>query len=221
MHKYGVRFQPSLTGTLHLSRTNAFFLGGGRALLNAYYAAADTMGIDVVYDAEATSVKLRDDGKFESATVRHADADHEVRAKVMVAAAGGFEANIEWLKEAWGAPAENFLIRGTPYNRGVLLKNLLAQGVKAIGDPKQCHAVAIDARSPKFDGGICTRVGLRFTRHRRQSGRPALLRRRRRFLAEALCDLGPARRLAGRPDRLLDHRFEGARQVHAAGLSAD
>src|SRR5690242_568589 len=27
-----------------------------------------------------------------------------------------------------------------------------------VGDPTQCHAVAIDARSPKFDGGIVTRL---------------------------------------------------------------
>ena len=40
MERCGVRFQPSLTGTLNLSRTNAFFLGGGKALVNAYYAAA-------------------------------------------------------------------------------------------------------------------------------------------------------------------------------------
>jgi len=30
--------------------------------------------------------------------------------------------------------------------------------VAAIGDPTQCHAVAIDARAPKFDGGIITRL---------------------------------------------------------------
>lgn len=29
MHRHGVRFQPSLSGTLHLSRTNASFMGGG------------------------------------------------------------------------------------------------------------------------------------------------------------------------------------------------
>ncbi len=34
---------------------------------------------------------------------------------------------------------------------------LLDKGVQEIGDPTQCHAVAIDARAPKFDGGIITR----------------------------------------------------------------
>jgi tricarballylate dehydrogenase len=78
-------------------------------------------------------------------------------ASALVAAAGGFEANIEWLKQYWGDAADNFLIRGTPYNRGTILKMLLEEGVQEIGDPTQCHAVAIDARAPKFDGGIITR----------------------------------------------------------------
>ena len=73
-------------------------------------------------------------------------------------AAGGFEANLEWLKEVWGDAADNFIIRGTPYNRGTILKMLLAGGAESIGDPKQCHAVAIDGRAPKFDGGIVTRL---------------------------------------------------------------
>jgi tricarballylate dehydrogenase len=81
-----------------------------------------------------------------------------VRAATLVAAAGGFEANIEWLKTYWGEAAENFLIRGTPFNRGGLLKALLDNGVGQVGDPTQCHAVAIDARAPRFDGGIITRL---------------------------------------------------------------
>ena len=46
MEAHGVRFQPSLSGTLSLSRTNAFFLGGGKALVNAYYATAQGSGRD-------------------------------------------------------------------------------------------------------------------------------------------------------------------------------
>jgi tricarballylate dehydrogenase len=79
-------------------------------------------------------------------------------ARSVVAGSGGFQANIEWMKEYWGEAAENFLIRGTPYNRGRVLRNLLDQGVSPVGDPTQCHAVAIDARGPKFDGGIVTRL---------------------------------------------------------------
>jgi tricarballylate dehydrogenase len=157
MKSYGVRFQPSLGGTLHLGRTNAFFLGGGKALMNAYYAAAQARGIRVLYNAEVTELNIRD-GKFESGEVLLDGRPAEFRAKALVVASGGFESNLEWLEEAWGPAARNFIVRGTPYNRGRVLKLLLNKGVEQIGDPKQCHAVAIDGRAPKFDGGIVTRL---------------------------------------------------------------
>ena len=157
MMRYGVRFQPSLSGTLHLSRTNAFFLGGGKALVNAYYRAAQRLGVDIVYEAEVIDLDI-EDGLFRCAHVRHQGQLHHVCAKSVVAAAGGFESNLAWLREAWGPTADNFIVRGTPYNMGKVLRILLDKGMQAIGDPTQCHAVAIDARSPKFDGGIITRV---------------------------------------------------------------
>ena len=157
MEGRGVRFQPSLTGTLSLSRTNAFFLGGGKALLNAYYRAAERLGIAVHYDAEVQDVCLRD-GSVESVAIESGGRTMRPRVKAVVVAAGGFQANIEWLKQYWGAAADNFLIRGTPYAKGRVLRNLLDQDVMPIGDPTQCHAVAIDARAPKFDGGIVTRL---------------------------------------------------------------
>jgi tricarballylate dehydrogenase len=97
-------------------------------------------------------------GRFESASISINGDLVEAHAKALVAASGGFESNLEWLEEAWGPAARNFLIRGTPYNKGRVLKLLLENGAHAVGDPKQCHAVAIDARAPKFDGGIVTRL---------------------------------------------------------------
>jgi tricarballylate dehydrogenase len=152
----GVRWQPSLGGTLSLGRTNSFFLGGGRAMLNALYLTAERLGVDVLYDAEVVGLEIAD-GMFLSATMKRGDGRATIAASSLVAAAGGFEANIEWLRQYWGDAADNFLIRGTPYNRGTILKMLLEKGVQEIGDPTQCHAVAIDARAPKFDGGIITR----------------------------------------------------------------
>jgi tricarballylate dehydrogenase len=153
----GVRFQPSLGGTLSLGRTNSFFLGGGRAMLNALYRTAEALGVAVEYEAEVVDLEI-DAGAFRSATVARGDGRVAVRAATLVAAAGGFEANLAWLKRHWGAAADNFLIRGTPYNRGTVLKLLLDRGAAPVGDPSQCHAVAIDARAPRFDGGIVTRL---------------------------------------------------------------
>ncbi|MGE0419291.1 MAG: FAD-dependent tricarballylate dehydrogenase TcuA [Acetobacteraceae bacterium] len=157
MRQCGVRFQPSLTGTLNLGRTNAFFLGGGKALVNAYYLTAERLGVDILYDTEVLSLNM-DDGYVRSADITLRGFPETVRARCVVASAGGFQANLDWMREFWGDAVDNFVIRGTPYNRGRVLKNLLGQGVAAIGDPTQCHAVALDARAPKFDGGITTRL---------------------------------------------------------------
>jgi tricarballylate dehydrogenase len=157
IEEQGVRFQPSLGGTLSLGRTNSFFLGGGRAMLNALYLTAERLGVEISYDAEVVALDISQ-GQFRSATIRRDGTPVTIAARSLVAASGGFEANIEWLRESWGPAADNFLIRGTPYNRGTVLKMLLESGAQQIGDATQCHAVAIDARAPKFDGGIITRL---------------------------------------------------------------
>jgi tricarballylate dehydrogenase len=157
MKDAGVRFQPSLTGTLNLGRTNAFFLGGGKALVNAYYLTAEKLGVEIFYDTEVVSMNM-DDGSVRSIDITYKGFPETVHARCVVASSGGFQANLDWMREYWGDAVDNFVIRGTPYNRGRVLKNLLGQGVAAVGDPTQCHAVALDARAPKFDGGITTRL---------------------------------------------------------------
>jgi tricarballylate dehydrogenase len=159
MRKHGVHFQPSLSGTLHLSRTNAFFMGGGKALVNAYYRSAEALGVRIRYEAPVDRLEL-EDGEFRAAWV----GGERIEARACVLAAGGFESNREWLREAWGQnadgewPADNFAIRGTRFNRGVLLKFMMEAGADMVGDPSQSHCVAVDARAPLYDGGICTRI---------------------------------------------------------------
>ena len=157
MEENGVRFQEPLHGTLHLGRTNMFMLGGGRAMVNAYFQSAARLGVQVLYEAEAEELCI-EDGRFTSATFTQGGERRTVSAKAVVVAAGGFEANVAWLKEYWGDAADNFVIRGSPHNTGKMLKALLAHGSRSVGDPRQFHAVAVDARAPKFDGGIVTRL---------------------------------------------------------------
>jgi len=157
MIKQGVLFQPSLSGTLSLSRTNAFFLGGGKALVNAYYRRCEALGVAIHYNATALDFHTID-GQNDGVLVDFDGEQRYVSGTAIVVASGGFESNKEWLTEAWGAAAKNFLIRGTPYNRGEVLKCMLDDGADSIGDPTQCHAVAIDGRAPEYDGGIVTRL---------------------------------------------------------------
>ncbi|KAI3597281.1 Tricarballylate dehydrogenase, TcuA [Cupriavidus necator H850] len=159
MRRHGVRFQPPLSGALHVARTNAFFMGGGKALVNAYYRSAEAMGVQVRYETPVDTIEL-DGDRFVAAR----SGSQRFTARTCVLAAGGFESNREWLREAWGQnergewPADNFLIRGTRFNQGVLLRHMIDAGADTIGDPSQSHCVAIDARAPLYDGGICTRI---------------------------------------------------------------
>lgn len=157
MGKHGVKWQPALRGTLHLGRTNRFFIGGGKALINAYYDFAAKQKVNVMYDSTVTELKFQD-SEFQSLTIASNGEKREFQAKSLVVASGGFEANVPWLKEYWGDRASNFIIRGCKFNDGHILRILLDHGAMPFGSPKDFHAVAVDARSPKFDGGIVTRI---------------------------------------------------------------
>jgi tricarballylate dehydrogenase len=158
MEAHGVKWQRPLAGTLHLGRTNRFFLGGGKALLNSYYrVVARRPRISVAYEAKLEEFELAGD-TCQSLIVRFGNALHRVRAKSVICASGGFEANVDWLRRYWGSAADNYLIRGTPYNDGHVLSKLYEAGADSAGQEKGFHAIAIDARSPRFDGGIATRL---------------------------------------------------------------
>jgi len=158
MDDHGARWQKPLHGTLHLDRTNRFFLGGGKALLNAYYReAAGRSRITVVYDAMVEEFDFVG-ARCTSLVVEYGGARHRVRTRAVICASGGFEANLEWLGRYWGDAAKNYIIRGTPYNDGHVLAKLYEANAASAGQERGFHAIAVDARAPKFDGGIATRL---------------------------------------------------------------
>ena len=94
MEKQGVIFQPSLSGTLSLSRTNAFFLGGGKALVNAYYQRCEKLGIDIHYNATVLDAHI-ESGHCDGVLVDFDGQQRYLRASAFVIASGGFESNKE------------------------------------------------------------------------------------------------------------------------------
>jgi tricarballylate dehydrogenase len=157
MTEHGIRWQPPLTGTLHLGRTNRFFLGGGKALINTYHRTAARLGITVEYDTCVEDFRV--DGDQCSAVIAEtAGVRREIRGRTFVCASGGFEANVDWLRRYWGDAADNFIIRGPKDNDGRVLAALYEAGAARAGQEKGFHSVAVDARAPRFDGGIATRL---------------------------------------------------------------
>jgi tricarballylate dehydrogenase len=157
MEQQGVRWQQPLRGSLALS-TNRFFLGGGKALMNTYYDAATRRGVDVMYAGSVVGVELADDGGARALRVEYDGERQTVRAGAVILASGGLEANRDWLRTTLGEGAANFVVRGTPDNDGSLLLTLLDNGAQSVGNPETFHGIAVDARSPRADGGIITRV---------------------------------------------------------------
>jgi tricarballylate dehydrogenase len=158
MADHGVRWQQPLAGTLNLNRTNRFFLGGGTALVNHYARTAELAGIRIAYEAAASDFRLSGDRRVTQVVLESADGPVDIPTRAVVVASGGFEANNGWLKRYWGDAADNYLVRGTPYNDGSMLARLLDLGAGVAGDPRGFHAIAVDARAPRFDGGIATRL---------------------------------------------------------------
>src|SRR6202163_1171780 len=153
----GVRLQDPASGAMPYSRRTAFFLGGGKAMINALYATALRLGVTIGYDSEVVALGF-DDDRGCKADIVHGGSIERVAATTMVLCSGGHQANLDWLRESFGAAADGFMIRGTPYVTGSVLRLLLDAGVRPVGDPSRCHMVAVDARGPKFDGGIVTRI---------------------------------------------------------------
>ena len=158
MTAHGARWQTPLTGTLHLGRTNRFFLGGGKTLLNTYYRyLANRRGVTVSYDAKVEEFEFSGN-RCTGLVALVGGRRLRVGAKAVICSSGGFEANLEWLRRYWGDAVDNYIIRGTPYNDGNILSRLFEAHAASAGEEKGFHAIALDARSPKFDGGIATRL---------------------------------------------------------------
>lgn len=68
MRHHGVHFQPPLSGALHVARTNAFFMGGGKALVNAYYRSAEKLGVVIRYNSPVEDIEVQD-GRFVAAVI--------------------------------------------------------------------------------------------------------------------------------------------------------
>ncbi|HEY7926640.1 MAG TPA: FAD-dependent tricarballylate dehydrogenase TcuA [Candidatus Dormibacteraeota bacterium] len=158
MADHGVRWQQPLAGTLNLNRTNRFFLGGGTALVNHYARTAELAGVRIVYEAAVSGLQLRDDRRCTAVVLDTVDGPIGIPTAAAVVASGGFEANHAWLRRYWGDAADNYLVRGTPYNDGSMLALMVNLGAAVAGEPRGFHAIAVDARAPRFDGGIATRL---------------------------------------------------------------
>lgn len=157
MGEHGVRWRPAHERARHHGRATRLLPGGGKALINTYHSTLATMGVTVLYGALVEELTIQGD-TCTGVVLTVEDRGYQVGATAVVCASSGLEANLDWLGEHWGDAATNYVIRGCEYNDGTVLNALVAHGASTVGDEKNVHAVPVDARSPRFDGGIATRL---------------------------------------------------------------
>ena len=91
--------------------------GGGVGLVDTEYRAAARHGIEMRYGAQATAL-LRGPAGVEGVRVLSNGIEEEVRARSVVLACGGFEANREWRTRYLGPGWDLAKVRGSRYNTG-------------------------------------------------------------------------------------------------------
>jgi len=135
--------------------------GGGPGLVEGLHGIARREGIDILYDARATEL-LADDTGVHGVRVRVGGRTRDIRARAVVLAAGGFEANAEWRTRYLGPGWDLAKVRGTRFNTGDGIRMALEIGAMPWGNWSGCHAVGWDRNAPTF-GDLA--VGDGFQKH--------------------------------------------------------
>ena len=169
MRGKGVRFQP-IYGRQAFKIGDRFKFwggltieawGGGPGLVQALTDAARKNGVAIVYGARAVAL-IADDGGVQGVRVKHAGKTADVKAKCVVLAAGGFQANAEWRTRYLGPGWDLAKVRGTRFNTGDGIRMALEIGAMPTGNWSGCHAVGWDRNAPEF-GDLS--VGDNFQKH--------------------------------------------------------
>jgi tricarballylate dehydrogenase len=129
--------------------------GGGEGLMESHFKAAEKSGIEICYGARATAL-LQGETGIEGVHATIEGKAREIRARAVVLACGGFEANREWRTRYLGPGWDLAKVRGTRYNTGDGLQMALSAGAQPYGQWSGCHSCAWERNAGDF-GNVETR----------------------------------------------------------------
>ena len=123
-------------------------VGSGPGLVRMLTKAARRSGVDVLYETEMEKVTRDPGGRVSGVVAGDSDGTHEIGARAVVLACGGFEANGEMRAQYLGEGWERAKVRGSSHNTGDGHRAALALGAGPGGQWSGCHATPIDADAP-------------------------------------------------------------------------
>jgi tricarballylate dehydrogenase len=136
-------------------------VGGGPGLIAMLTEAAKKRGIEIRYATRGVDL-LFDGNRVEGIRARERGEVRELRARSVVLACGGFEANPEWRTRYLGPGWDLAKVRGSRYNTGDGIRMALDIGAAPRGNWSGCHAVQWEMNAPEF-GDLA--VGDQFQKH--------------------------------------------------------
>lgn len=134
--------------------------GGGIGLVQALYDCTAKHGVDVRYKARVIGL-LQGKSGIEGVRLISDRVEEEVRAKAVVLASGGFEANREMRTKYLGPGWDQAKVRGTRYNTGDGIQMALDIGAQSYGQWSGCHSVPWERYASDFGDVNAPHAGYR------------------------------------------------------------
>jgi tricarballylate dehydrogenase len=123
--------------------------GGGPGLVQSLTEAAEKKGVKIFYETRGVSL-IYDGERVLGVNAKSKGKLEEFRAKAVILACGGFEANPEWRTRYLGPGWELAKVRGTRFNVGDGLRMALDIGAAPVGNWSGRHAVSWERYAPEF-----------------------------------------------------------------------
>ena len=123
--------------------------GRGVGLMARHFELAEARGIELWYEARATTLLQNEQGAIIGVALEHQGRPCEVYSKAVVLACGSFEANEAQRSTELGELWQHAVLRGSSHNTGAGLDMALAAGAVKHGQWSGCHNIATDAKAPK------------------------------------------------------------------------
>ena len=124
--------------------------GGGVGLLEQWRRIAEGMDVEIRFSSPVSAIHGNMHG-VEGVRVCTARKEYDIRARAVIACAGGFQASAEMRARYLAGNADFAKVRGSKHDTGEVLNLLLALGAATGGHWQTGHMSPIDAKAPDFE----------------------------------------------------------------------
>jgi tricarballylate dehydrogenase len=105
----------------------------GIGLSDMLFKAAEERQIKILYETRAVRLLMNSKGWVNGATILDKQGFHDVKAKAVILASGGFQSNPEMRVKYLGGDWNSVKVRGAKHNTGDMLREVLDIGAKSTG----------------------------------------------------------------------------------------